>query len=125
MFLSKKFSITGLQILAYCTLGLLFLVAIVLRVSLYQVETSDYTVFLSWWYDFIQTHGGFAALKYTFSNYNTPYLSLLALTTYFSISKLIAIKTLSVVFDGVLGLFTYLTLRLRYRRSYVSVIGVL
>jgi Gpi18-like mannosyltransferase len=29
------------------------------------------------------------------------------------------------VFDGVLGLFAYLILRLRYRRSYASIIGVL
>jgi Gpi18-like mannosyltransferase len=125
MLLRKKLYVPGLRIIANCTLGMLFLLAVALRVSLYHVETSDYTVFLSQWYDFIQTHGGFAALKYTFSNYNTPYLSLLALTTYLPVPKLIAIITLSVVFDGVLGLFAYLILRLRYRRSYASVIGVL
>ena len=125
MLLSKKRYMPGLQILARCTLGIMFLLAIALRVSLYHVETSDYTFFLSQWYDFIQSHGGFAALKYNFSNYNTPYLSLLALTTYLPIPKLIAIKTLAVVFDGVLGMFTYLILSLRYRRSYASIIGAL
>ena len=125
MLLSKKRYMPGLQILALCSLGLMFLLAIALRVSLYHVETSDYTVFLSQWYDFIQTHGGFAALKYNFSNYNTPYLYLLTLATYLPIPKLVAIKTISVIFDGVLGLFAYLILRLRYRRSYASVIGVL
>ncbi len=125
MLLRKKLFMPGLRILARCALGMMFLLAIALRVSLYHVETSDYTVFLSQWYYFIQTHGGFAALKYNFSNYNTPYLSLLALTTYLHISKLIAIKTLSVVFDGVLGLFTYLILSLRYRRSYASIVGAL
>ena len=103
----------------------MFLLAIALRVSLYHVETSDYTVFLSQWYDFIQTHVGFAALKYNFSNYNILYLYLLTLATYLSIPKLVAIKTISVIFDGVLGLFAYLILRLRYRCSYASVIGVL
>src|SRR6266568_3009137 len=125
MLFRKKLYVPGLRRIANCTLGMLFLLAVALRVSLYHVETSDYTVFLSQWYDFIQTHGGFAALKYAFSNYNTPYLSLLALTTYLPVPKLIAIITLSVVFDGVLGLFAYLILRLRYRRSYASVIGVL
>ncbi len=125
MLLRKKLFMPGLRILARCALGMMFLLAIVLRVSLYHVETSDYTVFLSQWYDFIQTHGGFAALKYNFSNYNTPYLSLLALTTYMPIPKLVAIKTLSVVFDGVLGLFTYLILSLKYRRSFASIIGAL
>lgn len=125
MLLSKKRYAPGLKVLTGCTLGLLFLLAIGLRISLYHIETSDYTVFLSQWYDFIQTHGGFAALKYNFSNYNVPYLYLLAVTTYLPIPKLVAIKTLSVVFDGVLGMFTYLILSLRYRRSYATIIGVL
>jgi Gpi18-like mannosyltransferase len=125
MFLNKKHLMPGLQILAYSGLGILFLLAIALRVSLYHIVTSDYTVFLSQWYDFISTHGGFAALKYNFSNYNTPYLYLLTLTTYLPIPELVAIKTLSVVFDGVLGLFAYLILSLRYRRSFAAIIGVL
>src|SRR6266702_4556681 len=125
MLLRKKLYIPGLQILASSALAILFLLAIVLRVSLYHVVSSDYTFFLSQWYDFIQTHGGFAALKYNFSNYNPPYLYLLALTTYLPIPKLVAIKTLSVVFDGFLGLFTYLLLGLKFRRSYAAIIGVL
>jgi Gpi18-like mannosyltransferase len=123
--LSKKRSIPVLQILANCMIAILFLLAIALRVSLYHVVTSDYTVFLSQWYDFIQTHGGYSALRYNFSNYNPPYLYLLALATYLPIPKLVAIKTLSVVFDGALGLFTYLILSLRYKRSYAAIIGAL
>lgn len=125
VFLSQKRSIPGFQILLNCALVILLLIAIVLRVSLYQVITSDYTFFLSQWYDFIQTHGGFSALKYNFSNYNPPYLYLLALTTYLPIPKLVAIKTLSVVFDGLLALFTYLILSLKFRRSYAAIIGAL
>jgi Gpi18-like mannosyltransferase len=47
------------------------------------------------------------------------------LTTYLPIPKLVAIKTLSVAFDGVLGLFAYLILSLKYRRAYASIVGVL
>ncbi len=125
MLLRKNFYASGLQILASSALAILFLLAIALRVSLYHIVTSDYTVFLSQWYDFIQTHGGFAALRYNFSNYNPPYLYLLALVTYLPIPKLVAIKSLSVVFDGVLGLFTYLILSLKYRRSYAAILGAL
>src|ERR1019366_667035 len=92
---------------------ILFIAAIVLRIWLFQIQTSDYTFFLSQWYDFIKNNGGFAAFKTNFSNYNVPYLYLLALTTYLPISKLIAIKTLSALFDGLLALFTYLILKLR------------
>ena len=112
-------------LLAYMAIGIACVLALVLRVSLYHVETSDYTVFVSQWYDFIQTHGGFAALKYNFSNYNVPYLYLLTLLTYLPIPKLIAIKTLSVVFDGVLALFVYLLIRLKYKHGYVAIIGAL
>ena len=104
---------------------LLFLAAIVLRVSLYNVQTTDYTFFLSSWYDFIKNNGGFAAFKSNFSNYNVPYLYLLALTTYLPISKLVAIKTLSILFDAVLALFTYLILDQHYKHSYIPIIGVL
>lgn len=104
---------------------MLLLLAIAVRLSLYHIVTSDYTVFLSQWYDFISTHGGFAAFKYNFSNYNPPYLYLLALTTYLPLPKLVAIKTLSVLFDGALGLFAFFILSLRYRRSFAAIIGAL
>ncbi len=113
------------HLLAYIIIGVLGVLALVLRVSLYHIETSDYTVFVSQWYDFIQTHGGFAALKYNFSNYNVPYLYLLTLTTYLPIPKLIAIKTLSVVFDAVLALFVYLLIHLKYKHGYVALVGTL
>lgn len=113
------------QIRAYFAFGIAFLLAIALRISLYHVITSDYTTFLSQWYKYIQTHGGFAALKDNFSNYNVPYLYLLAIATYLPIPELIAIKSISVIFDVVLGIFTYLILSLKFRRPSVALIGVL
>jgi len=103
---------------------MLFLLAIILRASFYYMQTSDYTVFVSQWYDHIKTYG-FAAFKDNFSNYNVPYLYLLGLTTLLPIPKLIAIKSLSVVFDGVLGIFTYLIISLKYPRSLAAIIGAL
>ncbi len=126
MLLRRKLVVPDVRYLLACAaIGSAFVLALVLRVSLYHIETSDYTVFVSQWYDFIQSHGGFAALKYNFSNYNVPYLYLLAFMTYLPIPKLIAIKTLSVVFDGVLALFVYLLIRLKYKHGYVAIIGAL
>ena len=102
---------------------MLFVLALVLRGALYHIITPDYTMFVSQWYDFIRTHGGFAAMQYNFSNYNPPYLYLIALATYLPIPKLIALKSISVVFDVVLALFTYLILRLKYPRSYLPMVG--
>ncbi len=125
MFLQRERSRPVFQLIAYGALFLGIVLAIVLRVALFHIETSDYTVFVSQWYDFIQAHGGFASFKYTFSNYNLPYLYLIALLTYLPIPKLIAIKALSVLFDCVLGLFTYLILRLRYGRTLAAGVGAL
>ena len=125
MFVSKKLFTFDRYMLINIGIVLLFLLAIGLRILLYPIVTSDYTAFLSQWYNFIQTHGGFAALKYNFSNYNPPYLYLLAITTYLPVTKLIAIKTLSVLFDAVLGIFSFLIIKLKYPRAYAAIAGTL
>jgi len=111
------------QLLQRLILVFLFGLSIVLRLSLYNVKSTDYFYFFGPDYDFIRLHGGFAALKYPFSDYNPLYLYLLTLMTYTPLPKLAAIKTLSIVFDAVLALFTYLILRLKYTRSYTPIIG--
>ena len=72
--------------------------------------------FLRPWKDFIRANGGFAALQHDFSNYNPPYLYLLAASSYLDpwLSALTATKTISVVFDFVLAYFVFLAVRLRY-----------
>jgi Gpi18-like mannosyltransferase len=87
------------------------------------MQTFDYNVFLLPWYEYIKAHGGFAALKDNFSDYNVPYLYLLALTTYIPIQPIVAIKATSTVFDVIMALFTFLLLRLRYPRSPIPAIG--
>ena len=96
---------------------MIFLLSIAVRLSLYKIQTYDYNTFLLPWYDFIKAHSGFAALKDNFSDYNPPYLYLLALTTYIPIQPIAAIKAIPMVFDVVMAFFTFLILRLRYPRS--------
>jgi Gpi18-like mannosyltransferase len=55
--------------------------ALLLRWILFPVESGDYRAFVAPWYRHLAANGGFAALRDTFSNYNTPYLVLLAATT--------------------------------------------
>ncbi len=105
--------------------AVLVAVAMGIRIALYPAVTSDYTFFLSQWYDFIAGHGGFAAFKYAFSNYNPPYLYLIAVSTYMPIARIVAIKSISVLFDGVLSLFTYLLLRRLVGTRLVPVVGAL
>ena len=58
MSLRKKRLAPGLQLFVYLALSVAFVLAMLLRVSLYHLEISDYKVFVSPWYDFIQSHGG-------------------------------------------------------------------
>jgi len=125
MFLKENRSTPALHVLARCAFGIAFLVPILVRISLFHVVTGDDASSYQW-YIYIQTHGGFAALKDNFSNYNVPYLYLLAVATYFpSIPELIAVRIISVLFDIVLGIFTYLILRLQFKRPSVAIIGTL
>ena len=63
-------------------LGLVSFLALVVRLSLFDFESSDLSGALSPWYDFIVSYGGFSALKYDFSNYSPLYLYFLTLATF-------------------------------------------
>lgn len=90
-----------IRYLAYMAFGL---VAVAVRWSVVDFASIDYTAFLSGWWDFINQHGHLAALRdSSFSNYNTPYLVLLALASYLPIRGIVAIKSISIVFDIVLA----------------------
>ena len=93
--------------------------ALAVRYPLLPFESWDYRLSLSKWWDFIVDHGGFAALEYGFSNYNPPYLYAMAAASVLlaGVHKLLAIKTISIVFDFVLAFFVYKCVQLKYRES--------
>jgi Gpi18-like mannosyltransferase len=87
--------------------------ALAVRLTFFQYQSGDYTAYFGQWYQFIDQHGHFAALKYDFANYNVPYLYLLAILTYTPIPALYGIKLVSVVFDLLLAFFTCRIVALR------------
>lgn len=91
----------------------IFCCAVSVRVLFFPFRSGDYDAYFSRWYEFITQHGGFAALRYHFANYNVPYLYLLTLLTYSPIPALYGIKLISVGFDIVLAVFTYRIVALR------------
>lgn len=105
-------------------LAALLVVGVVLRWQLVSIETSDYRAFLDPWYTHLAENGGFAALKDNFSNYNTPYLVLLAALTYLPIPQLLGIKLISVIFDVILAGFVYrIVTQVRPGARWLPVIG--
>lgn len=93
--------------------------AVILRLSLFDFESEDYSIYLGPWYDFIVSNGGFDALEYEFSNYSSLYLYLLTSATYLPLPKLYAIKLVSISFDFLLAFFVLLIVRLKYENRTV------
>lgn len=91
--------------LEFLWIGTILLLSLSIRLIILPVETSDYVQFLHPWMNQFEQHGGIAALKYSFANYNIPYLFLMALLSYLPLKDLIAIKLLSVAFDYLMAFF--------------------
>ncbi|MDR3206879.1 MAG: conjugal transfer protein TraL [Oscillospiraceae bacterium] len=83
----------------YAAAGALLLIALFLRVRCLDVVTPDYRDFLRPWVEEFRQNGGFAALAKIRSDYNVPYLYLLAGLSYLPIDDMLLIKLTSVVAD--------------------------
>jgi len=92
--------------------------AIALRLALFRYETYDYHNFLSHWFDHLRENG-FRGFKTGFSDYAPPYLYLLWLATHLPLSKLYAIKSISLIGDFALAFVVLLLVKLRYDRRPV------
>jgi Gpi18-like mannosyltransferase len=113
--------IAALDNLIFFAVGLI--IALILRMRLFKLQSIDYDWFLSPWYDYIHSHGGFRALKDNFSNYTPPYLYLLTIATYLPIPKVEAIKWISVIFDFALAALVLLIIRLKYEDKTVWILS--
>ncbi|MGW0881632.1 hypothetical protein [Streptomyces sp. NPDC002671] len=83
-------------------------VALSVRILLLSGKSQDYITFLQPWYWHIVSYGGFHALvDPSFSDYNVPYLYLLAALTYLPLPSLVGIKCLSMLFDLALAFYTF------------------
>ena len=90
------------RVLVLCAvLGALLLLA---RTLFFARETSDFTDFLLPWTEKLRRLGGLRGLGRAISNYNVPYMVLLALFSYLKIPVLYLIKLSSTLFDLLLAL---------------------
>ena len=102
-FIEKKRNIIFLCILT--------IIALLIRLALLKFKSYDYNVFLSGWFDYFKTHGGLKALSNYPGDYNAPYMTIIALLSYLPIMDLYLIKIVSIVFDIVLAISSYLLVR--------------
>ncbi len=120
--LSKIFSkLSEPDDLIFWSIG--FALAVSLRLTLFQFQSGDYVSHLGLWYDYIETHGGFSALRDNFSNYTPPYLYLMWLATKLPVQKLYAIKLIAIPFDFLLAFIVLLITRLKYQNKTIGMLA--
>jgi Gpi18-like mannosyltransferase len=103
------------------------ILSLVLRYLLFDFASRDYIGFFSHWYDYIIENGGYRALGHKFSNYNPPYLYMIVCMIYLFpwLSKIVAMKVISVTFDLVLGFFFYKLIAIRHEKSLAAFYGLM
>ena len=90
---------------------LITLIALGIRYCFIHYESGDYTIYLQKWCTFIESNGGFSAIKLINSDYNVSYLYILALFTYLPFSYNTKIKALSIVFDFICAVAVFLIVK--------------
>lgn len=93
-------------------LGAAVVLALVVRLRVFDFESWDYTVFLGPWYAYLLEHGRFAAFKDEFYDYTPPYLYLISLSTFLGLKPIYAIKLVSMVFEALLAFMAFRVVRL-------------
>ena len=89
--------------LFYPLCAVLALSALILRWLALPFQSHDMQDFLLLWYDYIVTHGRFAALSDNFYNYTPPYIYMMTVVSYLDgvIDRVTLIKSISILFDGI------------------------
>lgn len=77
--------------------------AMLARVFCLDYASGDYNSFLTHWYEFFRSNGGFRAIAQSVGDYNVPYLYFMAAISYFSLPDLYLIKLFSILFDVILA----------------------
>lgn len=90
----------NLKVIVMILAGIL---GLVIRFSLFKVESPDYRDFLEQWFYEIKGNGGLKGLGISVGNYNFLYQTLIAILTLFPIKCLYSYKILSVIFDMALA----------------------
>ncbi|MFE4973508.1 glycosyltransferase 87 family protein [Kitasatospora sp. NPDC056651] len=82
--------------------------ALLVRALLMEYESPDWHYFLGPWSRYIAEQGGFHALSSGgFSDYNVPYLYLMAGISYLPVPAMTGVKCVSILFDLVLAYYTH------------------
>lgn len=80
----------------------LVILSVIFRTLFFDMKYWDYENAISIWYNILKTEG-FSAFSKNFSDYSPLYLYFLYLLTFIPLPSLYSVKTLSIIFDGLLA----------------------
>jgi Gpi18-like mannosyltransferase len=112
------------KILSYAGITALFICGILIRTPLLHegidYESYDLVTWIIPWYDYIKSRGILEALGENFSNYTPPYTYLLSIMTLVPVSKVLAIKLISIIMDFVNAFIVYKIVEFQRQSKLIS-----
>jgi len=78
---------------------LITIMAWLVRMFLINFVSGDFQAFIGNWFYELKENGGLHALNINIGDYNSPYITILALLTYLPINPVISVKMVSIIFD--------------------------
>lgn len=93
--------------------------SIMLRITLFNFQTSDYIYCLRNWFGHYQ-HYGINGIRFTIGDYNCIYNLVLAFLSYIPINSLYSIKIFSIIFDFVCAIYAYKLIYLVTKKKKLS-----
>ncbi len=102
----------------------LIALAVLARAVGWREKYNDMNIFFQW-YNQLKAAGGWRGLDTEIGNYNAPFLYLLALAVYLPGPLILKLKAIFIVFDVLIGFFTYRIVALRWPGRRVPVMAAL
>ena len=99
----------------------LTVLAMAIRVMLFDGESGDYKQFLSHWFYTIKEEGAIKALGHKIGDYTPAYFYILTVLTWIPVEPLYSIKAVSCIFDIVLAAFVGLCVKERTKSVWQAV----
>ncbi|NOW87143.1 Gpi18-like mannosyltransferase [Clostridium beijerinckii] len=85
--------------------------AFMIRFIFFDIHSADYDVYIRKWGEYLTNNNGFLGIRSIDSDYNVPYLYILACFTYIPGSYILKVKLFSVVFDYIGAVACYLIVK--------------
>ncbi|AGX45158.1 hypothetical protein CLOBY_41020 [Clostridium saccharobutylicum] len=85
--------------------------AFIIRVNFLDIKSSDYDVYICKWGEYLANHNGFLGIASINSDYNVPYLYILASLTYVPLNYMFKVKFISIIFDYIGAMACYLIMK--------------